>query len=353
MAYKRIPLKPFPNGWYTVAFSHELKNGEILTRRFAGKDIVLFRTVSGALAIIEPYCPHLGGHFGTGGVVEGETIKCPFHYFCFDAKGACTSTGYGTAPSKKLQVPVWHSAEKNGFIMLWFDEKNNPPAWEIPDEDWTGWSEPVLAEYEFDSHPQETTENSVDFGHFSIVHGYTGVETLESMNTDGPYMYARYAMDRTADFVGKKRKVRSQFKANIHGLGYSLVEAEVPELGLEFRFTVMAIPTEIGKLIMRTSSRMKLMKDFSKITPLMNVLPKKLANHLILKNAAEGFAHDVKQDFVIWKKKIYIDPPILAKGDGPVAKYRLWTQQFYYADSVQPDYVPHSSPDYVPHLARI
>jgi len=338
--YKRIPLKPFPNGWFTLAYSHELKNGEILTRRFAGKDIVLFRTQSGKLAITEPYCPHLGGHFGYGGVVEGESIKCPFHYFCFDTKGDCTATGYGTKPSDKLKLPVYHSAEKNGFILLWFDEKNNAPTWQVPDEDWTGWSEPRLAEYDFDSHPQETTENSVDFGHFSIVHGYGSVETLESMNSNGHYMYARYAMDRIADFVGKKRKVRSHFKANIYGLGYSLVEAKVPELDIEYRFTVMSMPTDVGKLKMRTSTRMKLKNDFSKITPLMNLLPKKMANQILIDKAAEGFEHDLAQDFVIWKKKIYIDPPVLAKGDGPVAQYRNWAQQFYYEDSLQPDYIP-------------
>jgi hypothetical protein len=48
-SYKKIPLKPFPNGWYMVAHSNEVKNGEIITRRFAGKDVLLFRTESGKL----------------------------------------------------------------------------------------------------------------------------------------------------------------------------------------------------------------------------------------------------------------------------------------------------------------
>lgn len=63
-SYKRIPLKPFPNGWYVI-HSHEVKSREIITKRFAGKDILLFRTESGKLAVTRPYCPHMGGHLSS------------------------------------------------------------------------------------------------------------------------------------------------------------------------------------------------------------------------------------------------------------------------------------------------
>ncbi|MFM2282621.1 MAG: hypothetical protein RL222_125, partial [Bacteroidota bacterium] len=82
------------------------------------------------------------------------------------------------------------------------------------------------------------------------------------------------------------------------------------------------------------------MDSFSKITPLLNLLPKKLAHKLLLDGTYKGYCHDVSMDFKIWENKIYIDPPILAKGDGPVAQYRMWAQQFYYDDSTQPNYIP-------------
>src|SRR4051794_17857328 len=110
-SYKRIPLKPFPNGWYVIAFSDEVKNQQIITRRFAGKDVLLFRSETGVLAISEPYCPHMGGHLGYGGLVKGESIQCPFHHFCFDTNGDCTATGYGTKPSSRLKLPTYHSDE--------------------------------------------------------------------------------------------------------------------------------------------------------------------------------------------------------------------------------------------------
>ncbi len=340
-SYKRIPLKPFPNGWYVVAHSNELKKGEIITKRFAGKDILLFRTESGKLAITEPYCPHMGGHFGYGGKVEGESIKCPFHHFCFDTKGDCTATGYGSKPSSKLKLPTYHSDEKNNLILIWFDEKDNTPTWTVPQENWDGWTKVLFAEFDFNSHPQETSENSVDVGHFSIVHGYTGVETLHEMETHDHYLYAKYAMNRMADFVGKKKNIRTEFNVHVHGLGYSFVNANINDLGIETRHFVLPTPIDNGKLKLRIGVSIKELKDRGKISPFLKLIPNKLATNLVLKGTYKGYVHDVSMDFKIWENKIYIDPPILAKGDGPVTQYRMWAQQFYYDDSSQPNYVPH------------
>ena len=101
--YNPIPLKPYPNGWYVLANSQDVIKGQILSKKLAGKELVVFRTDSGKISVSDAYCPHMGGHFGYGGSVEGETIKCPFHHFCFDTDGTCTSTGYGTKPSPKLR----------------------------------------------------------------------------------------------------------------------------------------------------------------------------------------------------------------------------------------------------------
>ena len=80
------------------------------------------------------------------------------------------------------------------------------------------------------------------------------------------------------------------------------------------------------------------LENKEKISPLLKIVPKEIATKLVLKKTFEGYCHDVSQDFKIWENKIYIDPPILAKGDGPVAQYRMWAQQFYYDDSKQPNY---------------
>jgi 3-ketosteroid 9alpha-monooxygenase subunit A len=43
----------------------------------------------------------------------------------------------------------------------------------------------------------------------------------------------------------------------------------------------------------------------------------------------EEIRYQVEQDIPIWENKVYLDSPILCDGDGPIAKYRKWFQQFY------------------------
>ena len=330
--YKKIPLKPYPNGWYVLATSSEIQKGQIVPKKFAGKELVIFRTASGAIAISDAYCPHMGGHFGFGGTVEGESIKCPFHHFCFDTKGDCTATGYGTKPSSKLKLPVWHSSERNGFILVYFDELGRAPEWEVPEIDQTGWNETITTDYELSSHPQETTENSVDIGHFSIVHGYSNVKQLKDLTTSGPYLNTRYAMTRPGSLLSSRGTLTTEFEVHVYGLGYSFVEVDIPEYNIKSRQFVLPTPIGDGKINLKIGMSVKHIDKPSTVHPLLSVVPKSIFNKIVSRKAFEGYAHDVNQDFKIWQNKIYIDPPVLAKGDGPVAQYRIWSQQFYYQD---------------------
>ena len=58
---------PIPNGWFAVAFSKDLVDGEVERVRAFGEDLVLFRTRSGRAAVLDAYCPHLGAHLETMG----------------------------------------------------------------------------------------------------------------------------------------------------------------------------------------------------------------------------------------------------------------------------------------------
>src|SRR5436190_1553595 len=82
--------------------------------------IVLYRTAEGRAVVTHPFCPHLGAHLGHGGRVEGETLRCPFHGFRFDASGACVAAYPGAKPPPKCQLPVYASREKNGHILAFF-----------------------------------------------------------------------------------------------------------------------------------------------------------------------------------------------------------------------------------------
>ncbi len=310
-------LPPFPTGWYALATSAELKKEGILTKKLAADEVVIYRTRKGIAKAIEPFCPHLGAHFGHGGSVKGESLRCPFHGFCFNTEGSCVKTAYGTRPPRRAKLRKYPIHEVNGFILVYYDENGESPAWYVPEVEMEGWTKWQSLEWKVKSHPQETTENSVDVGHFNITHGFENVDTLQPATMQGPYLTALYAMNRPSFLPKIIPAVRSEFRVHVHGLGYSFVEVKLPKLGLELRTIVQPVPIEEGKIILRLGISMK------KCEPL-NWL-----NGLFLKILLKSFAADVAHDLEIWENKKYIARPLLALGDGPIAEYRRWAKQFY------------------------
>ncbi len=320
-------LPPFPNGWYTVALSRSLPPGVLRSMKFMGQEVVLFRTRSGAVSLMDAYCPHLGAHMGHGGRVNGESLRCPFHGFEFDTQGHCTFIPYGTRPPPKAQARVLPVQEVNGFILAYYDCDGRTPDWQIPALEMSGWSPLNVHTWTFRGHPQETSENSVDFGHLSIVHHYNDVHSLAPLVTDGPHLFAQYSMTRAASFMG--RDARTEFDVHVHGLGYSQVDIHVLGFELHARLFVLATPVDQDHLTLRVAIALRDDISLAHIHPFLAAVPRSFVNPFIANSILAGVVHDVEQDIPIWQYKRYVQPPILAEGDGPVGKYRLWARQFY------------------------
>ncbi|APR88213.1 Phenylpropionate dioxygenase [Minicystis rosea] len=307
-----------------------MERNQTLTRPFMSEEIVLYRTASGEARAVAPYCPHLGAHLGRSGNVEGETLRCAFHGFCFDGAGACVATGYGTKPPPLARLAVRHVREQHGVIMVWHDPSGKPPAWEVPMLDTEGWSPFVLERLSLRGHPQETTENSVDFGHFAIVHGYRNVRVIREARIEGPYLTARYAMTRGLGPFGRIGvALDTEFELHVHGLGYSLVEVDIKSLGLRTRHLVMSTPTEEGRIALTLGVSMKEPRTLDALGKVRDHLPLRRLTYGMASIAFPIFRHDVMQDFDIWENKRYVARPALAQGDGPVGLYRKWVTQFY------------------------
>ena len=326
----RYPFPPDPAGWYCLGFSDELKPGQIVARTFMMQEVVLFRTQTGTFAVMDAYCPHMGAHIAKGGTVEGETIRCPFHGFCFDTSGTCTKTGYDTKPPPSAKLRSWPVQEMNGLLLAYYHPNGDAPTWEVPKLDDAEWSPLTYNEYTFRGHPQETTENSVDFGHFAIVHGYSGTEILGPLHVEGPYLSGKYAMCRAADvFMSPGLMVRAEFTVHVWGLGYSLVDVWVETIGLRCRVFVLPAPIDGEQIAMRSAVSVDKNTSPRKVHWALGLMPRKWAMKLIQRGTLKGYCADLLADFEIWENKTYIDPPALAQGDGPVPAYRKYCRQFY------------------------
>ena len=303
-----------PLGWYTVATSAEVRPGQVLPVKYFGEELVLYRTDSGEARLTEAYCPHLGAHLGSA-TVQGENLRCAFHGFEYGGDGRCVRTAYGKAVPRKAILSTWQIREHNGYIFAWYHPEGKQPDWEVPvlptpAEGWTAFSTRAMA---LKSHPQETSENSVDIGHFVQVHGFGGAWTEGDMKVDGHLLKGAYGIKYP---LGKKLHFVAKFNVEVHGLGYSLVRVNIERFGIEINLLVLSSPVDQDNIILRTASSVK------QIGPLP-------VAHLVRSAATWGLNREVGQDAPIWEAKRYIERPILAEGDGPIAEYRRYCKQFY------------------------
>jgi hypothetical protein len=201
------------------------------------------------------------------------------------------------------------------------------PSFRIPELDTEGWSPILLKRWRLRGHPQETTENSVDLGHFTEIHGYTSVEVIRDAETVGPYLTATYAMTRRPPIPG--RPIRTQFDVHVHGLGYSHVDISVERYGMRGRLFVLSTPIDGQEIELRIGVSIHKDTARQRAGQLLGLVPRAVFNRLLAYATFRGIVADVEQDFEIWKHKRYVQPPILAQGDGPVGRYRLWARQFY------------------------
>jgi nitrite reductase/ring-hydroxylating ferredoxin subunit len=317
---------PGPSGWYVVAVSSEVAPGAHVTRPFHGGEVVVFRTESGRVVVSRPFCPHLGAHLGRTGRVEGETVRCAFHGFRFGPDGQCVAAYPGGRAPPTCRLSTFPARDKNGLVVAFYDPSGAAPTWEVPDLDGAGYRPTLFRSWNIAGHPQETSENSVDVGHFAFVHGYESVAALEPVVTEGPLLRGKYTMRRRR--AGLSRAITIDISLQVWGLGYSVVDVHVRDFDLRARHFVLSTPAQEGRIDLRIGLALRRVARRA-IHPLAALAPRRILEPLIERAVLAGYAADVEQDFKIWEHKTYLPRPSLAEGDGPVGLYRKWASQFY------------------------
>lgn len=310
---RRLP--PFPSGWYAVAFSDELRPGHVRTITFMGADVVITRGESGDVRAFDAYCPHMGGHLGGIRRTHHGCIQCPFHGFRFDESGRCRSTPYdGRVPN--LSLGTMQVDEVNGAVLLWHGP--GQPEWRVQ-PDARSSSGPSVWCRRIRSHPQETTENSVDVGHFVAVHRFSTPSVVSPLTTNGPRL-------RTAYEVGvpspQRVNIRVRYDIDVQGLGYSQVEVTVLPFDIQLRYLVLATPVDAERIDLRLAAWAPMREGATRI-------PRSTLAHVVQRAGMAGLVWAVRKDIAIWERKAYLDRPRVTPGDGPIARYRIWCQQFY------------------------
>ncbi len=319
---KRYPM-PIPFGWFGVGYSDELKAGESKPLKYFGKDLVMFRTESGAVKVLDAYCPHLGAHLGygigdkagQGGAVQGETIVCPFHAWRFNGEGECVEIPYAKNLPPKVQgkqcLTSYPVVERNQGIWVWYHPQGIAPTYEVVARDEMSdpnWSPLEKYEWVINCHTQEVSENQVDRAHFQYVHKVLGMPESE-LSFDG----VNISGIQRLQMATPQGTVNGAIYTNGVGAGQGWIRFE----GIAETFlNSMVAPIDEGSVHVR----------FAFSQPMKNgKKPQGGVEAAIIADIVK----QLNEDIPIWEHKVYRDQPILCDGDGPIAKYRKWFSQFY------------------------
>jgi nitrite reductase/ring-hydroxylating ferredoxin subunit len=79
--------------WYPVAWSNQLKRGQVIPVTVWQTSIAVYRDTQGQVHAIENACPHKGVELHLG-EVQGDRLVCPYHGWEFDGSGQCINIPY-------------------------------------------------------------------------------------------------------------------------------------------------------------------------------------------------------------------------------------------------------------------
>nr|XP_054919013.1 cholesterol 7-desaturase nvd-like [Dermacentor andersoni] len=333
--YPQEDLPPvYPNGWFPIVESQELKVEQVKRVDVLGLELVAFRTEDGIAHVLDAYCPHLGAHLGVMGRVVGDCIECPFHGWRFDANdGACTHVPYSAKVPDFVKIKTWTTAELLGNVFLWYHADGEEPSWQVEDvpEVTSGrWKAGRRYEETLNCHIRDLSENESDVTHFSYFHGPNVLLPPEEFAKNaGDTGWGRFVTHLwTAKWYTKDHRCCVDIAAKIRVLG------RCPRFFDNVTNLTLQGP---GLLVVRVECDFGTQLTVVAVTPMgpfrirvvhtIHYEPR--ASLLFRWLASIVYAKSFERDLLVWNhKKMLLKPPF-QKGDKTIVEFRRWYNQFY------------------------
>jgi len=354
-------IPPFyPNGWFAILESDELKAEGVRSVNLLGENLVVFRTGAGKACVLDAYCPHLGANLGIGGRVVGDCIECPFHGWQFDGHdGKCTRVPYAEKTPHFANMRSWPVTEVNGFIFIWYHAENEEPQWQVPaiDEiESNKWIFRGRTVHSINCHIQEIPENGADVAHLDHLHGPSMLygSDLHITNHYGAKADGTEKPSSNSDQIDNKFKLTPFIK---HHWSIRWQPEEAPnshlatsnlrhDLRLFNKFPLIIIDVEArqigpGIVHLRFDTVLGpcvLIQTVTPSAPMMQHVINRFytASSVIAPYAKLIFWGEIlmfERDVMVWNHKTYVSRPLLVSEDRTISKHRRWFQQFYSENS--------------------
>jgi 5,5'-dehydrodivanillate O-demethylase len=189
--------------WQPVYHGVDIAQGRAKPLRILGETFALYRGASGALHLVDGYCPHRGTRLSAG-TVEGEAIRCFYHGWKFDGGGQCVEQPAEESRfCDKIRIRSYPVREYLGLVFAYLGE-GAPPEFPLYPE-----FECFEGLLEIDSYQRrcnyfQNLENALDMSHVGYVHGdnvasFSGIGLGRSLSAEESDWGLEYSFRRSKD----------------------------------------------------------------------------------------------------------------------------------------------------------
>jgi 5,5'-dehydrodivanillate O-demethylase len=159
--------------WQPIAAVAQLDEQPTLPVRLLGEDLVLFRDTRGGYGLLDRHCAHRRADL-TYGIVEECGLRCNYHGWLYDARGACLEQPFEDVArpdgrfKDKIRLAAYPVEAKAGLLWAYLGPAPAPlvPDWDLYHDN--GYKQIVFSEIPCNWFQGQ--ENSIDPIHFEWLH---------------------------------------------------------------------------------------------------------------------------------------------------------------------------------------
>ena len=114
--------------WQPIRPFSQLLDEEVIKIKILGEELVLYRTTTGNLGLIDSHCPHrqTGLEYG---IPDEEGLRCCYHGWLISPSGDCLDTPLEAIDSKfkhKIKVTAYPVQEMGGLVWAYLGPGEPP-----------------------------------------------------------------------------------------------------------------------------------------------------------------------------------------------------------------------------------